>query len=162
MKWEGHRRSDNVEDRRGVPGAGGRGPRVRGKGLGVGGIVVALLAAWLLGVNPLTVLGLLEGGHQGKQHFLQGRGIRRHAGDPWLFVQHQVDLGSRAVHVDGADLTDEIGIELGAFHQFKKRALRIGIRYDNFRRVLIAVVQPDAGGAANRPSMVRARRQAVA
>jgi predicted metalloprotease len=66
MKWEGHRQSENVEDRRGGSGGGpggdgGRGPRLGGKGLGVGSIVIALLAGWIFGVNPLTVLGLLGG-----------------------------------------------------------------------------------------------------
>jgi predicted metalloprotease len=59
MKWEGHRRSRNVEDRRG---AGGAGPRIGGRGIGVGTIVIALVAGWLFGINPLTVLGLLGGG----------------------------------------------------------------------------------------------------
>ena len=60
MKWEGHRQSDRVDDLRGA--AGGGRARSGGRGLGLGGIVLALLAAWLFGVNPLTVLGLLEGG----------------------------------------------------------------------------------------------------
>ena len=62
MKWEGHRRSDNVEDRRGGATGGGRVPRVGGKGMGIGTIVIALLAGWIFGINPLTVLGLLGGG----------------------------------------------------------------------------------------------------
>ena len=57
MKWEGHRQSDRVEDLRG--GGGGGGPRVGGRGIGIGGIVLALLAAWLFGINPMTVLGLM-------------------------------------------------------------------------------------------------------
>ena len=66
MKWEGRRESENVEDRRGEgEGGGGRRP-VRGigggRGLSLGGIVIALLASWALGINPLTVLGLLDGG----------------------------------------------------------------------------------------------------
>ncbi len=60
MKWEGHRQSDRVEDLRG--GAGSGRPRVGGRGLGLGGIVIALLAAWIFGINPMTVLGLLGGG----------------------------------------------------------------------------------------------------
>ena len=58
MKWEGHRQSDRVEDLRGGGGGGG-GPRVGGRGIGIGGIVLALLAAWLFGINPMTVLGLM-------------------------------------------------------------------------------------------------------
>ncbi|MCI1191190.1 zinc metallopeptidase [Calidifontimicrobium sp. SYSU G02091] len=59
MKWEGQRQSDNVEDRR----AGGGAPRLGGgRGIGLGTIVVALVAGWLFGINPLTLLGLLGGG----------------------------------------------------------------------------------------------------
>lgn len=64
MKWEGHETSRNVEDRRGQP--GGRGPRLGGgKGIGLGTIVIALIAGWLFGINPATVLGLLSGGELG-------------------------------------------------------------------------------------------------
>lgn len=68
MKWEGQRESENVEDRRadgggGSAGLGGLGGRMPGgRGLGLGGIVLALLVSWALGINPLTVLGLLQGG----------------------------------------------------------------------------------------------------
>jgi hypothetical protein len=70
MKWEGERRSDNVEDRRGAGGGfggglpgglGGRG-RIGGRGLGLGGIVLVLIASWIFGINPLTLLGLAGGG----------------------------------------------------------------------------------------------------
>ncbi len=64
MKWEGERQSDNVEDRRGAGGGGG-GLRVGGRGVGIGTIVVALVAGWIFGINPLTVLGLLSGGGGG-------------------------------------------------------------------------------------------------
>ncbi|MFY9510125.1 MAG: neutral zinc metallopeptidase [Rubrivivax sp.] len=66
MKWEGQRQSDNVEDRRddggGGGGGGGFGPRIGGRGLGLGTVAVALVAGWIFGINPLTVLGLLSGG----------------------------------------------------------------------------------------------------
>jgi predicted metalloprotease len=63
MKWEGQRQSDNVEDRRGSGGFGGGGmPRVGGRGIGLGTIVIALLAGWIFGINPLTLLGALGGG----------------------------------------------------------------------------------------------------
>ena len=55
MKWEGNRESSNVEDRRAGGGLGG------GRSLGLGTLVIALIAGWVFGINPLTVLGLLEG-----------------------------------------------------------------------------------------------------
>ena len=58
MKWEGNRESDNVEDRRG---SGGGFTHPGGRGIGIGTIVIALLGGWLLGINPLTLLGLLSG-----------------------------------------------------------------------------------------------------
>jgi hypothetical protein len=67
MKWEGHEQSQNVEDRRGGGGMGGGGglPRVGGRGIGLGTIVIALLASLIFGINPLTVLGVLGGGDVG-------------------------------------------------------------------------------------------------
>ncbi|CAN5209928.1 neutral zinc metallopeptidase [soil metagenome] len=67
MKWDGQRESDNVEDRRDDGGSGGGGmPSFGGgRGIGLGGIVVALLASWAFGINPMTVLGLLGGGGEG-------------------------------------------------------------------------------------------------
>ncbi len=59
MKWEGNRESDNVEDRRS---AGGGRPVFGGRSIGIGTIVIALLGGWALGINPLTILGLLSGG----------------------------------------------------------------------------------------------------
>jgi predicted metalloprotease len=61
MKWEGQRQSENVEDRRGAGGGGG----IRlggGRGIGLGTIVIALVAGWIFGINPLTVLSMLSGG----------------------------------------------------------------------------------------------------
>jgi uncharacterized protein len=51
--------SRNVEDVRGSGGGGGFRP-VHGVGLGT--IVVALVAGWFFGINPLQILGLLDGG----------------------------------------------------------------------------------------------------
>jgi len=61
MKWEGERQSENVEDRRDAGGGGG-GFRIGGGGIGIGTIVIAVLASWIFGINPLTVLGILGGG----------------------------------------------------------------------------------------------------
>jgi predicted metalloprotease len=55
MKWEGNRKSDNVEDRRGMSGLGGR-------SIGLGGIAVALIASLLFGIDPGVVLNVLSGG----------------------------------------------------------------------------------------------------
>ncbi|MFZ7309708.1 KPN_02809 family neutral zinc metallopeptidase [Comamonas jiangduensis] len=59
MKWEGNRQSSNVEDRRS---AGGGAPMLGGRNIGIGTIVVALIGGWVLGINPLTILGVLSGG----------------------------------------------------------------------------------------------------
>ncbi|WP_077034262.1 neutral zinc metallopeptidase [Pelomonas sp. KK5] len=67
MKWEGERESDNVEDGRSGGGGGGGGGFGfgGGRGIGIGGIAIALLASWAFGINPLTVLGLMQGGGGG-------------------------------------------------------------------------------------------------
>ena len=80
MKWEGNRESDNVEDVRGSSGGGG----MRfggGRGIGLGTIAVALVAGWIFGINPLTVLGLLDGGGSGAP-VQQGPAARPPADDP--------------------------------------------------------------------------------
>jgi hypothetical protein len=68
MRWENNRESDQIEDRRGdgggMGGFGG-GPRVGGRGIGLGTIAIALVAGWLFGINPLTILGALSGGDIG-------------------------------------------------------------------------------------------------
>jgi predicted metalloprotease len=58
MRWRGNRQSSNVEDAR----AGGGGLHLGGGSIGLGTVAVALLAGWLFGINPLTLLGLAGGG----------------------------------------------------------------------------------------------------
>ncbi len=65
MKWEGNRESDNVEDARGGGGGGGGFGFGGGRGIGLGTLAIALVAGWIFGVNPLTILGLLSGGGGG-------------------------------------------------------------------------------------------------
>jgi predicted metalloprotease len=74
MRWRGRRQSTNIRDVRGSGGFGGfggmrggfggglGGGRVRraGGGFGIGTIVVILIVAWFLGINPLA---LLSGGN---------------------------------------------------------------------------------------------------
>ncbi len=81
MKWEGNRESDNVEDRR-EEGGGGGSPIFGGRSIGIGTIVIALLGGWILGVNPLTILGLLSGGTPPAQ--VQQAPAHRPAGDDKL------------------------------------------------------------------------------
>jgi len=62
MRMDGQEESSNVEDARGSGGGGGGGFRLGGGGIGIGSIAIALIAGWIFGINPLTVLGLLSGG----------------------------------------------------------------------------------------------------
>ena len=55
MRIDDDRESDNVEDRRG--GGGGMG---RAGGLGIGGVLLALVASYFLGIDPRTLLGVAE------------------------------------------------------------------------------------------------------
>jgi len=55
MRWERQRASDNVEDRRGRRLGGGR-----GAGLGIGGVLVVLLIAFVTGKDPSQLLQLLQ------------------------------------------------------------------------------------------------------
>ena len=64
MRWEGNRESSNVEDMR-SGGGGGGGFGIGGGTIGIGTIVIALVGGALLGVNPLTLLGILTGGGDG-------------------------------------------------------------------------------------------------
>jgi predicted metalloprotease len=55
MRWAGQRESGNVEDRRGM------GPARIGGGLGLGGIVLVLAISYFTGINPLTLINMLNG-----------------------------------------------------------------------------------------------------
>ena len=62
MRWEDLRRSDNIEDRRGGFGGGFGGGGIRiggGRGLGIGGVIVVLVASAIFGFDPRI---LLDGG----------------------------------------------------------------------------------------------------
>jgi uncharacterized protein len=62
MRWQGNRESSNVEDARGMGGGGGGGFRLGGGGLSIGSIVIAVIAGWIFGINPLALLGMMDGG----------------------------------------------------------------------------------------------------
>jgi len=55
MRWEGQRESDNIEDRRGMAPA-----RVGGGRLGIVGIVLLLTVSYFTGINPLTLIDMLN------------------------------------------------------------------------------------------------------
>ena len=75
MRWEGNEQSDNVEDRRGEGGGGFGGGGgggfgglpIGGRSIGIGTVAVALIAGWIFGINPLTMLGMLSGGSPAPQ-----------------------------------------------------------------------------------------------
>ena len=79
MRWEGNRESDNVEDRRAQGGGGGG--MLGGRSIGIGTIVVALVGGWVLGINPLTLLGMLSGGSPVQVQQQQGPAQRPPADD---------------------------------------------------------------------------------
>ena len=70
MRWEGNEQSDNVEDRR--DGGGGGGFPIGGRSVGIGTVAVALIAGWIFGINPLTMLGMLTGGADPAPQVQQG------------------------------------------------------------------------------------------
>ena len=65
MRMDGQDESSNVEDVRGMGGGGGGG--FGGRTIGLGSVAVALIAGWIFGVNPLTILGAMSGGGGGGQ-----------------------------------------------------------------------------------------------
>jgi predicted metalloprotease len=70
MRWGGGRESGNIEDRRGL------GP-VGAGGLGVGGVVLALVGYFVFGIDPSTTLGVVNGAGQAQQQ----EGVHGKAGD---------------------------------------------------------------------------------
>ena len=72
MRLDDQRESDNLEDRRG---GGGGGFSLGGGRMGIGTIVIALIGSYFLGINPMTLLGLLE---QAPQMQVQPRSAPAH------------------------------------------------------------------------------------
>ncbi len=71
MRWEGNEQSDNVEDRR-SGGGGFGGLPIGGRSVGLGTVAVAVIAGWIFGINPLTLLGMMSGGEPPAQVQQQG------------------------------------------------------------------------------------------
>jgi hypothetical protein len=57
MRLDDERDSDNIEDRRGD---GGGGFSIGGGHIGIGGLVLALAVSYFTGINPMTLLGLVD------------------------------------------------------------------------------------------------------
>ncbi|MBL8472467.1 MAG: neutral zinc metallopeptidase [Rhodocyclaceae bacterium] len=83
MRLDDERESSNVEDRRGESygGGGGGGFPIGGGGLGVGGVILALVASYFLGINPSTLLNLLSERAPPAQH-APAASHKPPAGDP--------------------------------------------------------------------------------
>jgi hypothetical protein len=62
MRWGDFRRSENVEDRTEGDSPGGGFPAGGSIKLGGGALVVVVIASLLFGVNPLEMIGIIEGG----------------------------------------------------------------------------------------------------
>ena len=118
MKWEGNRQSDNVEDERGNSGGGGNG-FIGGRSIGLGTIAIALVAGWVLGINPLTVLSLLSGGGPVPQVQQQHRPAQPPAND-------QMTAFVRTVLADTEDVWTEEFRKMGSSYRDPKLVLYTG------------------------------------
>ena len=85
MKMDGQEESQNVEDVRGS--SGGFRPI---HGVGLGAVAVALIGGWLLGVNPLQILGLLSGDNSASQQTAPTHAPPPPADDPQVKFVSQV------------------------------------------------------------------------
>lgn len=83
MRMDNQGRSRNVEDLRGMSGGFGFRPGFgAGRGLGLGSLLIALLLGWIFGINPLHVLGLLNGVDTGAPTSFTQQGPPPSASDP--------------------------------------------------------------------------------
>jgi predicted metalloprotease len=103
---DGQDESSNVEDVRGS--GGGRTGFGGGRGIGLGTVAIALVAGWIFGINPLTVLGLLagDGGAPTVQTAPQRPATKPPADDPQARFVSQV---LRSTEVVWADVFREAG-----------------------------------------------------
>ena len=99
MRMDGQEESSNVEDARGSDGGGG-GFRFGGGGIGIGSVAIALIAGWIFGINPLTVLGLLSGGGTPTQQTAPGPAHAPPAGDAQAKFVSQVLRSTEVVWTD--------------------------------------------------------------
>ena len=98
MRMDGQEESSNVEDVRGMGGGGGGG--FGGRGLSIGGIIIAVIAGWIFGINPLTLLGLMDGGGGGTTVQQQGPAPAPPKDDPAAHFVSQVLRSTEQVWTD--------------------------------------------------------------
>ncbi|MGE5450906.1 MAG: neutral zinc metallopeptidase [Acidobacteriota bacterium] len=120
MRWQGNRESDNVEDVREDGSGNGRpGLSLGGGGLGIGGVVVALVASYFLGINPMTVLNLL-GGASGDHAAVPGA---RNAAPPHPPANDEQTRFVRTVLADTEDVWRDVFQQAGGQYQDPKLVL---------------------------------------
>jgi predicted metalloprotease len=66
MQWNNFRRSSNVEEGGSAGGQGSGGFRIGGGHLGIGAIIIILLASWGLGIDPRVLIAALSGDTTGQ------------------------------------------------------------------------------------------------
>ena len=134
MRWGDMRPSDNVEDRRGQGGGGGFPLGGGGMRLGGGAIIVIVIVSLLFGINPLSLLGTMEGGGPAPQ-----TGPRAPPATPAAPASEKADPSLAFVQRTLGDTEDVWGA------LFKN----MGSRYDAPRLVLFSQSFPSACGMAN-------------
>jgi len=117
MRTDG-RESDNVEDRRGQS---PRGMPGGGRGLGIGAIIIALIATFVFGIDPRIVLGLLGGAGSGPTTQIQAPA--EPAGRP----SDEIGLFASKVLADTEDTWREIFRQGGATYREPKLVLFSGV-----------------------------------
>ncbi len=113
MKWEGNRQSNHIEDRRGSGMA-------KAGGIGIGTIVLGLIASYVLGVNPQTAIQVISGVQGGMgQGQTQGQ-------VPNAATQDRQTAFVRTVVADTEDVWQKIFNQHGARYQEPTMVLYAG------------------------------------
>jgi predicted metalloprotease len=113
MRWEDGRQSGNVEDRRGMRRPGGR-----TGGVGIGALLIALLASWIFGINPMVTLGLVQGAGQ-----LAGAGAPKQVEGKRGPVEDEAGRFTSVVLASTEDVWKEIFRQAGAQYRAPKLVL---------------------------------------
>lgn len=82
MRWQGGRRGGNIEDRRGVSAAGVG-------GVGMVGVIIALVGYFVFGIDPSTTMSVVESGAQQTQQQEGVRGTTADEGGQFVDVIEQ-------------------------------------------------------------------------